>query len=94
MTIDEIGEKVRPILSAYGVTQAGVFGSVARGTDRADSDLDLLIELKEPIGVFRLVALKQELEECLGRPVDVVVREALNRRVAPFVEKDLKPLVV
>ncbi len=94
MSLREINEEIAPILSAYGVTRAGVFGSVARGTDRPDSDLDLLIELREPVGVFRLVALKQELEECLGRPVDVVVREALDPRVAPFVEADLQPLAV
>lgn len=94
MTIAEISEKARPIFDAYGVTRAGVFGSVARGTERPDSDIDLLIDLKEPIGVFRLVGLKQDLEECLGRSVDVVVRAALDRRVAPFVEADLRPLAV
>ncbi len=61
MTIDEIGREARPIFAAYGVTRASVFGSVARGTAQPDSDIDLLVDLKEPIGVFRLVALKQEL---------------------------------
>jgi len=92
MSLREISNEIGPVLLAYGVTHAGVFGSVARGTDRPDSDLDLLIDLKEPIGVFRLVGLKQELEERLNRSVDVVVREALDRRVAPFVEADMRPL--
>ncbi len=94
LTFTEIGEKARPVFNAYGVRNASVFGSVARGDARPDSDIDILIELERPIGVFRLVGLKQELEKTLGYSVDVVVREALNRHTAPFIEADLLPLAL
>lgn len=45
LTIEEIKEKVVPILKRYGVTHAGIFGSCARGEMREDSDVDTLVEL-------------------------------------------------
>jgi predicted nucleotidyltransferase len=49
-----------------------VFGSVARGEDREDSDVDLLVTLPEGIDLFELVAVEQQLEDLLGVPVNVV----------------------
>jgi uncharacterized protein len=58
--------------SAHGVTITGVFGSVARGEDRADSDVDLLVTLPPDVGLFELGRLAAELQELLGARVDLV----------------------
>lgn len=77
-TIDEVKQKALPILARYGVRRAGVFGSLVRGQLGRRSDIDILVDFPEPIGLFRFVGLKQELEEGLGRKVDVVQYRAIK----------------
>lgn len=92
MRISEIQTKTAPIFRSYGVARASVFGSFARNEERGDSDIDVLVELQKPIGVFRLVGLKQELEECVGRRVDVVVRGSEHPLLTPHIEADAQPI--
>lgn len=60
------------IQSEFGVTGLSVFGSVARGDNRIDSDIDILVEM--PPKIFMLSALKTYLEEILHAPVDLIRR--------------------
>ena len=92
--MESINGKIAPILSAYGVTYAAIFGSFARGEEKEGSDLDLLITLARPIGVFALARMKRELGEAVGREVDVVTTNALSPRVSPYIRSDLKELAL
>jgi len=65
-------------LRGMGVVWLALFGSVARGEERDDSDVDLLVELERPAGYLKLAAVSRRLEEILGRPVDLVPRKALR----------------
>ena len=89
MNIDEVKQKVTPIFRQYGVQRASVFGSVARGEDRPNSDVDFLVRLQRPVGFFKLSALEDSLEQRLQRPVDVVEEEGLSRHMKPYISKDL-----
>jgi predicted nucleotidyltransferase len=80
-TIEEIKEKVLPILRRHDVLQAAVFGSVARGEATEKSDLDLLVSLPDDKSLLDLVRLELDLEEALGRKVDVLTYAALHRRI-------------
>lgn len=64
-----------------GARNVRVFGSVARGEDTADSDIDLLVDLDGGVGVVGLAGLKRELTALLGVSVDVVPADSLKRRV-------------
>jgi predicted nucleotidyltransferase/DNA-binding XRE family transcriptional regulator len=64
--------RVLDIAERYGVTNVRVFGSVARGEDGPDSDVDLLADVPPGTGVFRLLAIEAAFEEVLGVHVDVV----------------------
>lgn len=55
-----------------------VFGSFARGDNTSNSDLDLLIDLTPGRSLLDVVAIKQDLQDILGRPVDVVTERSLN----------------
>ena len=90
MTFDEIRQVAAPILERYGVRYAGVFGSVARGENTPDSDVDVLVVLKQPVSLLRFFALNDELETALGCKVDLVTRDSLNPRVRPFALKELQ----
>jgi uncharacterized protein len=68
----------RAELEQYGVDALAVFGSLARGDDHAQSDIDLLVEFNRPVGLFQFVRLKLYLEELVGRPVDLVTIDALK----------------
>lgn len=63
---------ISKILRKHGVAHAFIFGSFARGTATLESDLDLLVEFSGPSSLFDMAALKLDLEEALGRSVDVV----------------------
>lgn len=75
--------------SRHGVQVLGVFGSVARGEDRADSDVDLLVTLPSGMGLFAIAKVKGELEDLLGAPVDLIPESGLKARVRPLIEADL-----
>ena len=67
----------------YGVAEIGIFGSYVRGEQRADSDLDILIELERParISLVDLVELELYLSDLLGIKVDLAVKKNLKPRI-------------
>ena len=77
-TIAGLKSKIIPVLQQHDVIHAAVFGSFARGDEREDSDLDILVELGEGKTLLDLVALKLKLEEVLERKIDVVTHNALQ----------------
>ena len=84
-------EPVRAILAEHGVTAVSVFGSTSRGEDAGTSDLDLLVELPGATYI-KLASLQADLEEALGVPVDVTVREPLNDDVRRRASAEAVPL--
>lgn len=75
--LEDQRDAVREILSRHGASGARVFGSVARGQDRPESDLDLIVDMAQPTYI-RLAALRADLESVLGIPVDVTVESLLD----------------
>jgi len=70
--IEEIKQKILPILQRYGVKRVGLFGSCVRGEMREGSDIDILVEIEKDISLLDFVGLKLEIEEALGKKVDLV----------------------
>jgi len=92
MSIAEIKQKIIPVLEEYGVDYAGVFGSVARGEELAESDVDILVTLEQPIGVYKFMELQEKLENVIGRDVDLVSKSAVNKYIEPYITHDLVTL--
>ena len=85
----------RAILNAAeqrGATNVRVFGSVARGEDTDASDIDLLVDLNEDVGLLGLIGLESDIAELLGRPVDVVPATNLKNAVAAQALAEAIPL--
>lgn len=80
-TLTTLQQTVVPLLQQYGVKKAGIFGSMATGTLRDDSDLDLLVELDPDLNLFDFIALKQAIEEVIQRKVDLVEYDTLKPRL-------------
>ncbi len=68
----------RTDLTRLGVRSRALFGSTARGEDRVDSDVDLLVDFARPVGLFGFLEVKSDLEQLLGRPVNLVTVRALR----------------
>jgi len=71
-------EEILRIAASHGARNVRIFGSMARGEARPDSDLDVLVSLEAGRSVLDLVAIKQDLEDLLGRAVDVVTEAAVS----------------
>jgi predicted nucleotidyltransferase len=74
------------------VTNLRVFGSVARGEDRPDSDVDLLVDLPPDMGLLGLGRVQEELEAILGARVDLVPASDLKPAVRARAERELVAL--
>lgn len=79
-----------PALRERGVLHAALFGSVARGENRAGSDVDIMVEIDPEAGitVFDYVELKEYISSLFDEPVDVVNRDGLKSYVAPAATAD------
>lgn len=90
--IEKHREEIREVAARHGVTSIRVFGSVARGESRPDSDLDLLIETGPRISSWFPAGLIIDLEAMLGCRVDVVTEAGLRPELRDSVLKDARPL--
>jgi len=83
--IEAIKEKILPIIKKYGIKRAGIFGSVVRGEETKGSDIDILVEIDRRMSLLEFAGLKIELEEALGRKVDLgeysVIKLAIKKQI-------------
>jgi uncharacterized protein len=85
--------RLAEICERYGIAELAVFGSVARGAEQTDSDIDLLYVTKPGARLgFAINRLEDELAEVFGRPVDLVARRALHPMIRDRIESEARPL--
>ena len=85
-------EKLPALKADYRVESLGIFGSFLHGTERPDSDLDLLVSFTEKPSLFRLIDLENQLSDWLKVKVDLVLRSALKPRIGETVLKEVVPV--
>ena len=85
----QISKKLAPIFRQYGVTRADVFGSRARGKSGINSDIDLAVTLKKPLGLFKFYEMNDKLESRLRLKVDLLTHQSINRHLKPYIVKDM-----
>jgi predicted nucleotidyltransferase len=84
--------EILAVAAQHGARAIRLFGSVARGDARADSDVDVLIDLEPGRSLLDLIAIKQDLEDILGRSVDVVTEAAISPYLRQRVLAEAIPL--
>ena len=73
VTFADIKSSVKQIVQLYGIKKVSLFGSYASGSQTECSDIDLLVEFREPaVSIFKLAGLKIKLQELTGKTVDVI----------------------
>jgi predicted nucleotidyltransferase len=85
-------DEILRIASSRGAYNVRVFGSVARGEDDEQSDVDFLVDLQPGRSLLDLGGLLMDLQEFLGRPVDVVTEKGLRERLRQRVLREAVPL--
>jgi len=79
----------KAVLAArFGVLDLALFGSTARNTAGADSDVDLLVEFDGPATSDKYFGVQFYLEDLLGQRVDLVTQKALRPELRPFIERE------
>ncbi|MCL1803259.1 MAG: nucleotidyltransferase family protein [Eubacteriaceae bacterium] len=82
-TIDQLAEIITPIARKYELNAVYIFGSYARGEATPESDIDVLIDKDgtKTKGLYKTIALQNDLEEATGKHVDLVTANALKQRI-------------
>ena len=71
-------KEIMQLASQYGVVSIKLFGSVSKNEHNSESDIDFLVEFEENRTLFDLISLKDELENLLGKSVDLVTKESIH----------------
>jgi len=79
--LEAIKKKLVPILKRSKVTKAGIFGSYARGEQDGESDVDILIEINDKVGLVEFIGLKMAIQELLGKRVDLVEYDTIRPEI-------------
>ncbi|MBV9241581.1 MAG: nucleotidyltransferase family protein [Acidobacteria bacterium] len=90
MNISSLKNRLAPLCRKHDVRSLRVFGSMSRGELRKDSDVDLLISFRTPVGMLTLIKLEQQMSQALNRNVDLGTESSLHPLIRENVEKDLK----
>lgn len=90
--INILKRELTQLSATYGVKRLALFGSFAKGTEKKNSDVDILVEFKKPIGL-KFVDLAEYLEKLVNRKVDILTPEGIRsiriKKVAQDIRKDL-----
>jgi len=74
-----IKPKIVKIIIKSGIKKAGIFGSYARGDQKASSDIDILIEPTREMGFFEIIRLEDELKEKLKKKIDLITYASIHK---------------
>ena len=85
-------QQILALARQNGATNVRIFGSVARGEARLDSDIDFLVDLESGRSLLDLARLLRELQELLGCEVDIVTEAGLRQRIRSQVMQEARPL--
>ena len=77
------------LFSKYPLKNMAIFGSVSRGDNGPESDVDIMVEFSKPVGM-EFLDLAFELEDLLGCKVDLMTRRGVKDRYFKYIEPDLK----
>ncbi len=92
-TIEEIKktltEHKEGLKERFKVKELGIFGSYVRGEEKETSDIDILVEFDEPVGLISFVGLKNYLSDLSGVEVDLVMKSALKPRIGKRILKEV-----
>ncbi|MDZ7587622.1 MAG: nucleotidyltransferase family protein [Patescibacteria group bacterium] len=85
-------KSIAKIAKTNHVSYLALFGSYARNEQKKNSDIDLLVEFNKPVGLIHLIHTEHELEDTIGKKVDLITKAGLNKYIKPYIQDDLMPI--
>ncbi|MEK7513919.1 MAG: nucleotidyltransferase family protein [Patescibacteria group bacterium] len=85
-------KSIAKIAKANHVSYLALFGSYARGEQKKNSDVDLLVKFNKSIGFFELLDAEEQFSRLLGKKVDLVTTGGLSKYIKPYIQDDLTPI--
>ena len=86
---EKIIQQVQDYFADTEVRRVSLFGSLARNEFAPMSDVDLLMEVDQPIGYLKIIEYKLDLEKSLHRKVDLLTPESISSKIRPYIQKEL-----
>ena len=86
----QLQEHKQDLRNEYGVKNLGIFGSYVRGEQTDQSDVDILVDLEQPIGLVRLVRLNRNISQLLGMKVDLTTKNALKPHIGQRILQEVQ----
>lgn len=86
----KLKENMPALREKYKAKTLGIFGSYIRGEQTKKSDVDILVEFEKPLGLLDFVGMELELNEMLGKKVDLVPKNALKPRIGKHILEEVK----
>lgn len=86
--LEAIKKKLIPILKHNKITKAGIFGSYARGKQNKKSDIDILVEIDEGVGLIEFIELKIAIQGLLRKKVDLVEYDTIRPEIRENIIRD------
>jgi len=89
---EKISQIIKETLIQNGANFIALFGSFARGEEKTESDVDILVNFKNPISLFDHAGIEIDLENKTGKKVDLVTEKSLSKYIRPFIMNELVTL--
>jgi len=83
-------DSLKDVCRRNDISQLFLFGSYARGDEREDSDIDLLVRFSKPKSLLSVIAIQRQISEILGRPVDLITEPAISPYLRDRIMKELR----
>ena len=90
MNRTRITEEIAQVLKEQGATKVAIFGSYARGEQRPDSDIDVIVEFSETKSLLELVKIERGLSETLGIKVDLLTEKSISPYLIAIVKQQME----
>ncbi|MBD3197347.1 MAG: hypothetical protein GF317_19990 [Candidatus Lokiarchaeota archaeon] len=87
---EELFDKIVHFLKHEGASKVSIFGSYARGQEKPESDIDVLVEFSQTKTLLEFVKIERELSEYIGVKVDLVTEKSLSPHIKEYMEKELR----
>ncbi len=85
-----LSEHLAELKSEYGVEKIGLFGSVVRGEQTSVSDVDILVEFSQAVGMVKFLKLENNLQDLLNTKVDLVTKPALKKHIGQQIMQEVE----
>jgi len=85
-------DQIVGIAARYKISNVKLFGSVLKGEENAESDIDFLVDCGDDCSLFDLISLKYDLEDILGRKIDVVTSHSVHWTLRDKILQEARPI--